>query len=172
VTARTIPIPTADNASRKAGSRSHRFPIGRSVPPVTATIRGYHAAKASERAAFGMLSSFAVSIGAARAINYSRERHAPGQERVRVHHFIPGIALAFLSGAGAILKRDDGLELWLGAIFGTGAGLTLDEVAILTELDNPYWESEKLALAQAAVAAIGAGFLGYRVYRRQARSSR
>jgi hypothetical protein len=145
-------------------------------------IAGYHTARPSERAAFGMLSSCAVSIGAARTINYSRERrrrfpwlrgwarriyHAPGRERIRVHHFIPGIALAFVSGAGSILKREDGLEFWLGIAFGTGVGLTLDEAAVLTELDNPYWESQRFALANAAVAALGAGFLGHRFYRHQ-----
>jgi hypothetical protein len=49
----------------------------------------------------------------------------------------------------------------LGLAFGTGSGLTLDEIAVLTERDNPYWESERLALAQAAVAALGAaGLMG------------
>jgi hypothetical protein len=129
---------------------------------IRSTIRGYHGARPSERGAFAILSSFAVSIGAARAINYTRERrrsfpalrdwvrrayHAPGQEKLRVHHFVPGIGLAFVSGATAILTRDDGLDGWLGVAFGTGAGLTLDEIALLTELDNPYWESATAATA-------------------------
>jgi hypothetical protein len=131
-----------------------------------------------------MLTSFSVTIGASRVINYVRERrrnaprlrswtrhayHAPGQERVRVHHFIPGIALAFLSGAGSILKRDDGREFWFSLPFGTGAGLTLDEIAVLTELDNPYWGTEKLAAVQAAVGAFGALALATNFYRRAKR---
>jgi hypothetical protein len=118
-----------------------------------------------------MLTSFAVTICASRAVNYVLERrrraprlrswarhayHAAGQEQLRVHHFIPGIGLALVSGAGAILTRNDRREFWFSLPFGTGAGLTLDEIAILTELDNPYWESEKLAAAQATIAAIGA----------------
>jgi hypothetical protein len=86
-----------------------------------------------------------------------------------VHHFIPGIALAFLSGAGAILKRDDGREFWFSLPFGTGAGLTLDEIAVLTELDNPYWGTEKLAAVQAAVGALGALALATDFYRRGTR---
>jgi hypothetical protein len=126
-----------------------------------------------------MLSSFAVTIGTSRAINYVLERrratprlrswarrayHSPGQEQLRVHHFLPGICLAFLSGASAILTRDDGREFWLSVPFGIGAGLTLDEIAILTERDNPYWESERLAAAQAAVAAAGAFALAARFH--------
>ncbi len=103
-----------------------------------------------------MFTSFAVTIGASRAINYVRERrrtaprlrswarrmyHAPGQEKLRVHHFMPGIALAFLSGTGAILGRNDGREF------------------------DPYWASEKLAAAQAAIATTGAVVLGIRFHR-------
>jgi hypothetical protein len=148
--------------------------------PVTSALRGYRQVSPAERAGFGMLTSFAVTIGASRAINYVRERrrtaprlrswarhayHSPGQEQLRVHHFMPGLCLAFLSGAGAILKRNDGREFWFSLPFGIGAGLTLDEIAILTELDNPYWESEKLAAAQAAIAGGGALALAVRFQR-------
>lgn len=147
--------------------------------PVSFALRGCRLVSPAERAAFGMLSSFAVTIGTSRAINYVLERrragprlrswarhayHSLGQEQLRVHHFMPGIGLAFLSGAGAILKRTDGHEFWFSLPFGIGAGLTLDEIAILTELDNPYWESEKLAAAQAAVAAVGAFALAARFH--------
>ena len=61
------------------------------------------------------------------------------------------------------LDNRDNLEVFVAGVpFGIGAGLTLDEIAILTELDNPYWESEKLAAAQAAVAAVGAFALAAR----------
>jgi Ser/Thr protein kinase RdoA (MazF antagonist) len=145
-----------------------------------AALRGFREVSPVERAGFGMLTSFAITIGVSRAINYARERrraaprlrswarhayHSPGQEQLRVHHFMPGIGLAFLSGAGAILKRNDGREFWFSLPFGIGAGLTLDEIAILTELDNPYWESEKLAAAQAAIAAGGALALAVRFQR-------
>jgi len=149
-------------------------------------VRGFRVASGAERAGLGMLGSFSVTIGASRAINYVRERrrnaprtrswarvayHFPGQEKVRIHHFVPGIGLTLLTGAAAILKRQDGHQFWLGVPFGTGAGLTLDEIAVLTELDNPYWESEKLAAAQAATAALGALALAAGFYRRGIREA-
>jgi hypothetical protein len=154
--------------------------------PIHAACRGYRQVSAAERAGFGMLSSFAVTIAASRSINYVLERrrdaprlrswlrrayHSPGQEQLRVHHFIPGIALAFLAGAGAILSRTNGHELWFSLPFGIGAGLTFDEIAILTELDNPYWESEQLAAAQAAIAAAGALALAARFQSRGKRKA-
>ncbi len=147
---------------------------------ITTALRGYRQVSPAERARFGMFTSFAATIGASRAINYMRERrrpaprlrswarrmyHAPGQEKLRVHHFMPGIALAFLSGTGAILGRNDGREFWFSIPFGVGAGLTFDEIAILTELDDPYWASERLAAAQAAIATTGAVVLGIRFHR-------
>jgi hypothetical protein len=130
-----------------------------------------------------MLGSFALTIGAARVINYGRERqrptprlrswarhvyHFPGQEQPRIHHFLPGMGLAFLAGAAAILKRSDGREFLLSLPFGTGIGLTCDEFPILVELDNPYWGSESFAGAQAAIATLGAAVLTARFYRRGA----
>ena len=79
--------------------------------------------------------------------------------------------MAFLAGAGAIVKREDRLEPWFGVPFGIGMGLTFDEIAVMTELDNPYWESEKLAIAQAGGAALGAAALAVRLHHRGARAS-
>ncbi len=118
-----------------------------------------------------MLSTCSASIGVARAITFVMERrrrtpwlrrlgrrayHAPGGEQVRIHHFVPGIFISLVTGAVAILARDDGRERWLGPAFGIGTGLTLDELALLVRLDNPYWGKQTLAFTEASVAALGA----------------
>jgi hypothetical protein len=48
---------------------------------------------------------------------------------------------------------------------GTGAGLTLGELALLAKRDNPYWDSEKFALIEAAGAGLAALALVGRFYR-------
>lgn len=151
--------------------------------PVRAAISGYRGASAAERAGFGMLTAFAATIGVSRAITYGLERNrrgprlrswarrayqTPGTEQFRVHHFLPGMGLAFATGAAAILTRGDGREFWLSVPFGTGAGLTLDEIGLLVKADNPYWGSERLAFAQAALTGLAAASLTIRFHRRGA----
>jgi hypothetical protein len=104
-------------------------------------------------AGFGVSSAFATTVAASRMINYVRERrrrlpwlrslgrrvyHSPGVSRVRVHHFTPGVVMILAAGGGSIFARSDGREVWFSLPFGVGAGLTLDELGLLLELDNPY----------------------------------
>jgi hypothetical protein len=151
--------------------------------PLSTFRRGYGTVSPAERAAFGMLSAFATTIGVSRAVNYVRERRRPaprlrswarrayhslGQEQLRVHHYLPGMALAFAAGGTAILTRSDGRGFWLSVPFGTGAGLTIDEIALLVERDNPYWDSERFALMQSAAGALAAAALAAHFHRRGA----
>jgi hypothetical protein len=151
--------------------------------PLPAVRRGYRTVSPAERAAFGMLSAFATTIGISRAINYVRERrrpaprlrswarrayHSPGEEQLRVHHYLPGMGLVLAAGGTAILTRGDGHEFWLSVPFGTGAGLTLDEVAVLVQRDNPYWDSERFALILSVAGALAAAALAEHFHRRGA----
>ncbi len=114
---------------------------------------------------------------AARAVTYLQERRrsapvlrsllrranrALRQDDTRVHHFVPGIAIAFSAGAAAILTRTQDAELRYSVPFGIGAALTLDELALLVDVDNPYWGSQREALTKAAVTSIAAGVLAAR----------
>jgi hypothetical protein len=85
-----------------------------------------------------------------------------------VHHFLPGMGLALAAGGTAILTRRKGGEFWLSVPFGTGAGLTMDELALLVKRDNPYWDSERFALIQCAAAALAAAGLAAHFHRRGA----
>jgi hypothetical protein len=67
---------------------------------------------------------------------------------------VPGIVLAFVSGAAAILTHDAELEPKLAVPFGIGMGLTLDESALLLELDDVYWRREGLLSVQITLAVI------------------
>jgi hypothetical protein len=89
--------------------------------------------------------------------------------RRHIHHFVPGIVIGFGAGAAAILTRDERLEPWLAVPFGVGMGLTLDESALLLDLEDVYWSREGLLSVQitlAVMAMLGALALGLRFLRR------
>ena len=120
---------------------------------------GYEQASTRENAMFNLLSSFVGTFLAARGIT-ALLRHRPTVGPFRnlrvgrrhIHHFVPGIVIAFSAGAGAILTRDDGLEPKLAVPFGMGMGLTLDESALLLELEDVYWSREGLLSVQITMA--------------------
>ena len=82
---------------------------------------------------------------------------------------MPGIVLAFATGAGAIVTSNERIEPYLALAFGTGMGLTLDESALLLELEDVYWTREGLVSVQitlAVTAMLAALALGLRFLRR------
>jgi hypothetical protein len=139
-------------------------------------LAGYHEVSARENAMFNLLSSFVGAFITARATTYllrRRTRVGPfrnfrvGQRHI--HHFVPGIVVAFAAGAGAILTDDEALKARLALPFGMGMGLTLDESALLLELEDVYWSREGVLSVQitlAVMALLAATALGLRVLRR------
>lgn len=143
---------------------------------VAVAVSGYREMPRRENALFNLLASFAASFSLARGITYllrSRRRFGPFRslrigER-HIHHFVPGILLAFGCGATAILTDNEQIEPRLALGFGTGMGLTLDESALLLELDDVYWTREgtlSVQITLAAMALISAAVLGARLVRR------
>lgn len=120
---------------------------------------GYRQVSTRENAMFNLLTSFFASFILARGITTllrSRPRVGPFRSvrlgRHHIHHFVPGIALAFTAGAAAIVTRDEDLDAKLAVPFGVGMGLTLDESALLLELDDVYWSEEGILSVQIAMA--------------------
>jgi hypothetical protein len=137
---------------------------------------GYEDVPTGENAMFNLLTSFVATFALVRSITYVlRGRRSVGPfrnvqvGRRHVHHFVPGIVIAFASGAVAIVSRDERLEPRLAIPFGIGMGLTLDESALLLELEDVYWRREGLLSVQIALAVsamLGAAALGLRFLRR------
>jgi hypothetical protein len=132
---------------------------------VEAAVAGYQDVSVRENATFMLLTSFVGTFASARGISYLlRRRRTVGPfrdlvvGRRHIHHFVPGIALLMISGAAAILSRDETIEPKLAIAFGAGMGMTLDESALLLELEDVYWSPEGLLGVQItlAVAALGA----------------
>ena len=142
---------------------------------VHVAVAGYREAPERANALFNLLVSFVGTFAAARGITYLlrgrgtvgpfRDLHVEGRH---IHHFVPGIALAFVSGAISILTSNEDIEPTLALFFGSGMGLTLDESALLLELDDVYWSEEGLLSVQitmAVAALLGAVGLGARFLR-------
>jgi hypothetical protein len=154
------------------------FPAAQEAVAETAVVAvaGYQDVSTRENATFNLLGSFVLTFVSVRTVTWTlrgRDRVGPFQDvvlgRRHIHHFVPGIVLAFTSGAVAILTRNEDIEPRLAIPFGIGMGLTLDESALLLELEDVYWSPEGLLGVQislAVAALIGAVGLGVRFIRR------
>lgn len=117
----------------------------------------------TERALLGILGSFAASLGGVRALTHTIHRHGPlgpfrnlTVRRRHIHHFVPGIVLTFTSGAAAILSPQRRSVCALAIPFGLGLALTLDEAALLLDLDDVYWSDEGRISLQIALGVLSA----------------
>jgi hypothetical protein len=137
---------------------------------------GYREGSTRENSMFNLLTPFATTFILARTVTYSlRRRPTVGPfrnmrvGRRHIHHYVPGIVIAFVAGTGAILSRNERLEPVLAVPFGVGMGLTLDESALLLDLEDVYWSREGLLSVQitlTVIALLGALALGLRFLRR------
>ena len=143
---------------------------------VEVAVAGYQNVSSRENATFNLLTSFVVTFVTVRSVTYllrGRETVGPFRNvivgRRHIHHYVPGIILAFTSGAIAILTRNEDIEPKLAIPFGAGMGLTLDESALLLELEDVYWNREGLLGVQislAVAALMGSLSLAVRFIRR------
>lgn len=134
---------------------------------------GYRAAAPGERALLRLLTAFVTTSTITRRSTWvirTRGRFGPIREIVRgprhIHHFVPGIALAFASGGLALGTDNPKRRERLAIPFGIGVALTLDEWALLLELHDVYWSEEgivSIRVTLATTALLGAVTLGVRL---------
>ncbi|MGW4804836.1 phosphatidylglycerol lysyltransferase domain-containing protein [Kitasatospora sp. NPDC004272] len=84
---------------------------------------------------------------------------------LHIHHVVFGQALLLVCGVAAFAVRGDGGSWWnlLGFGFGVGAGLVLDEFALVLHLKDVYWSTQGRTSVDAvvfAVAVIGLLLIG------------
>ncbi|MEV7070814.1 hypothetical protein ACIQJT_14750 [Streptomyces sp. NPDC091972] len=84
---------------------------------------------------------------------------------VHIHHVVPGVVLTVVGGFGAVASGRHGFGAGVAAVvFGMGAGLVLDEFALILHLDDVYWSEEGrksvevVVLTVALVGLVLAGF--------------
>ncbi|MEU6004891.1 hypothetical protein [Streptomyces sp. NPDC047453] len=85
---------------------------------------------------------------------------------LHIHHAVPGVVLTILGGFGVVASsgRHAAATAVFAVVFGVGAGLVLDEFALILHLDDVYWTEsgrksvEVVVLTAALVALVLAGF--------------
>ncbi|MGA7705574.1 MAG: hypothetical protein WB998_11840 [Solirubrobacteraceae bacterium] len=115
-----------------------------------------------QRAGFVLLGSFLASFlfirTSARLIRNPKITWWPGSVTTKgglhLHHLVWGIVLILVSGFLNFVLRpgSPGVEI-LAAMFGIGAGLTLDEFALWIHLEDVYWSQEGRVSIDAVVVA-------------------
>lgn len=141
---------------------------------VGVAVRGYIEAPRQETVLFNLLAGFLGSFSVVRLSTLGirdgwwplRNVSVGGRH---IHHFVPGILLAFGSGTVALLTDDDELEQRLAVPMGVGLGLTFDEAALLLDLRDVYWTREGLLSVQlslGATAILSIAILTLRMLRR------
>ena len=121
-----------------------------------------------QRAGFILLAAFLLSFlfirTSARLIRSPKVPWWPGSvttgSGLHLHHLVWGIVLLLLSGFLGFAT--DPVSPWddiLAALFGIGAGLTLDEFALWVYLRDVYWAQEGRASLDAVVVATAIGGL-------------
>jgi hypothetical protein len=126
---------------------------------VEVALAGYKGGSTRENALLNLLLTFTTTFAVVRTstlIIRRRGRFGPFRNLVvgeqHIHHFVPGIALAFLAGGVSIIARSPSLDRWLAVPFGAGVALTLDESALLLKLDDVYWTEEGIVSVQITLA--------------------
>jgi hypothetical protein len=141
---------------------------------IAVAVRGYEETPRYETVLFNLLGGFLGSFALVRLSTWAiRDGRGPFRNVKiggrHIHHFVPGILLAFSSGTAALLTDDDELEQWLAIPMGAGFGLTFDEAALLLDLRDVYWSREGLLSVQlslGATAILSIAILTLRMLRR------
>lgn len=141
---------------------------------VSVAVSGYTAAPHSETVLFNLLAGFLGSFATVRLSTLGiragrgpfRNVHVRGRH---IHHFVPGIVIAFGSGVAAALSSEERASQRLALPLGAGIGLTFDEAALLLDLRDVYWTREGLLSVQlslGATAILSIAILTQRMLRR------
>ncbi|WP_405797594.1 hypothetical protein [Streptomyces longwoodensis] len=79
---------------------------------------------------------------------------------VHIHHVVPGIVLTVIGGFAAVAGGRHGFGSCAAAVvFGIGAGLVLDEFALILHLDDVYWSEEGRKSVEVVVVTAALGGL-------------
>ena len=141
------------------------------VDTVGVAVEGYSATPNRELVLFNLLAGFLGSFAAVRMTTWAiRENWGPFRNvRIagrHIHHFVPGILIAFTAGVSALLVRGEKADRRIARGLGVGMGLTFDEAALLLDMQDVYWSRQGLLSVQISLATgatLGATILTMRI---------
>lgn len=159
-------VSTPDNLIDAAGKAA--------TDTVAVAVEGYQVAPRHETIIFNTLSGFVGAFALMRLSTWGQRGGwwpiSPIKVRGRhIHHFVPGILIAFGAGGTGLAISNERLEEALSFVFGAGVGLTFDEAALLLDLRDVYWTREgvvSLQLSFGLTAVLAATLLALRILRR------
>ena len=162
--------------NRRTHSDETDEPLITSAPAAAAdtvgvAIEGFSAAPRHELVLFNLLSGFLGTFALVRLTTWAiREGKGPFRNVEvggrHIHHFVPGIVIAFASGILGLLVRQGRADTRAAVTMGIGMGLTFDEAALLLDMRDVYWSREGLLSVQISLAtgaALGATILTMRI---------
>ncbi|MDT7618333.1 MAG: hypothetical protein QOF00_5780 [Pseudonocardiales bacterium] len=135
----------------------------------------------SEKAALSSWLGFTVTFAAVRSITYAiRDGRGPFRNLsvggAHLHHYMWGIGM--LAGVGAVAVRGTDRARrhpLVGAAYGSGLALIVDEFALLLDLKDVYWTKQgriSVDLGVGVVALGGTAFAALPILRRLVRNRR
>lgn len=146
---------------------------------VAVAVEGYEEAPRHETILFNILNGFVGAFALMRLSTWGQKGGwwpvNPVKVRGRhIHHFVPGILIAFGAGGTGLATSNERLEEALSFVYGVGVGLTFDEAALLLDLRDVYWTREGVVSLQVSFglsAVLGVTLLALRILRRGEKTS-
>ena len=139
---------------------------------VVVAIEGYDATPRHETVLFNMLTGFVVAFALSGSRRWNSRRLVAVRElRLggrHIHHFVPGILIAFGSGAAALVTANDGSSRRWRSVRGRNRP-HLRWAALLLDLRDVYWTREGVLSVQVScglAATLGGAILALRMLRR------
>ena len=145
--------------------------------PSRSRCAGYRGGSTRENALLNLLGSFTLTFGIARALDAtsSAAAAASGRSATTASATATSTTSSRASSsrsspaAPSVVSRNQELDPWLALPFGAGVALTLDESALLLELDDVYWTERgvvSLQITLGTLALLSSVALALRVLRR------